>query len=97
LVLILGCGNSANTKKRRSTCCSRDSFAANRHRYSTGDNSSNALDWPGTYTGLVPCADCNGIETSITLNKELIYSIKTTYLGKKEAAVTEKKGSFYME
>ncbi len=32
---------------------------------STGDNSQNSLDWPGTYTGTLPCADCEGIKTEI--------------------------------
>ena len=27
----------------------------------------NSLDWDGTYTGILPCADCKGIETNITL------------------------------
>ena len=24
----------------------------------TGDNSQTSLDWDGTYTGILPCADC---------------------------------------
>ncbi|MBU1187739.1 MAG: META domain-containing protein [Gammaproteobacteria bacterium] len=30
-------------------------------------NSRNSLDWPGVYTGTLPCADCPGIDISITL------------------------------
>ena len=49
----------------------------------TGDNSYNALDWEGTYVGIVPCADCEGIEKTIGLNKENTYTLSSKYLGKK--------------
>ncbi len=49
---------------------------------SIGDNSRNAIDWEGTYRGTIPCADCEGIETEISLTYEETYVIKTKYLGK---------------
>ena len=30
-------------------------------------NSRNALDWAGTYEGVLPCADCPGIQTRLSL------------------------------
>jgi hypothetical protein len=39
-----------------------------------GDTSRTSLDWPGTYTGVLPCADCEGIETTITLSVDLTYA-----------------------
>jgi uncharacterized lipoprotein NlpE involved in copper resistance len=62
--------------------------------FATEDNSSNSLDWEGTYTGIVPCADCEGIETTITIKKDLSYTVQTKYLGKKDAALSERKGLF---
>lgn len=47
-----------------------------------GHTSQNSLDWWGTYTGIIPCADCEGIRTMITLNRNLTFSTKTVYLGK---------------
>lgn len=47
------------------------------------DSSANALDWPGTYVGILPCADCPGIETRLTLSADLTYRISTRYLGRK--------------
>ena len=32
-----------------------------------GDTSQNALDWPGMYEGVLPCASCEGIQTTLTL------------------------------
>ena len=45
-------------------------------------NSRNALDWPGTYTGILPCADCGGIETTITLRGDGTFEREQLYLGK---------------
>ncbi|WP_209329515.1 copper resistance protein NlpE N-terminal domain-containing protein [Lunatimonas salinarum] len=47
-----------------------------------GDTSRNALDWNGTYSGVVPCADCEGILTVLELKKDETYVLKSTYVGK---------------
>lgn len=57
-------------------------------------NSQNSLDWAGVYKGVTPCADCEGINTEITLNKNLTYTFKTSYLGKGKAEVYEENGAF---
>lgn len=57
-------------------------------------NSQTALDWQGTYKGITPCADCEGIETEINLNKDLTFLIKTKYLGKGAGKYIEKNGTF---
>jgi len=44
-------------------------------------NSRNALDWAGTYKGVLPCADCEGIETIVTLKADGTYSKSSRYLG----------------
>lgn len=46
------------------------------------DNSRNALDWPGTYAGTLPCADCQGIRTRIELRADGTFSLSQTYLGR---------------
>lgn len=52
-------------------------------------NSQNALDWTGTYTGVIPCADCEGILTKISLSQEGSYQKSSVYLGKDSKAFTE--------
>ena len=59
----------------------------------TGDTSQNALDWKGTYSGVVPCADCEGILTRISLRDDNTYTLQTRYLGKSENEITS-TGSF---
>lgn len=53
-----------------------------------------ALDWNGTYVGVLPCADCEGIETHITLNHDGSYTATQTYLGK-ENGDFESQGQFH--
>ena len=55
-------------------------------------NSQNSLDWAGVYTGTVPCADCEGIETRISLTSNNEYIRTLTYLGKSDG-VFEDKGA----
>ena len=57
-------------------------------------NSQNSIDWQGTYKGITPCGDCEGIETEITLNENLSYVMKTKYLGKRDGKIFEEKGNF---
>ena len=52
-----------------------------------------SLDYEGKYKGVLPCADCEGIETELTLESGGKYTLQTTYLGKKETAF-EKSGTF---
>ena len=51
----------------------------------TGDNTRTSLDWDGIYRGVLPCADCEGIQTTVYLNKDLSYRLKTQYIGKPDS------------
>ncbi|WP_288448434.1 copper resistance protein NlpE [uncultured Chryseobacterium sp.] len=57
-----------------------------------GDTSENALDWAGTYEATVPCADCPGIKTSLTLNDDKTFSITEEYLDRNSK--NQDKGTF---
>jgi uncharacterized lipoprotein NlpE involved in copper resistance len=52
-------------------------------------NSRNALDWPGTYTGILPCADCEGIRTTVTLRDDGTFERERLYLGKSNAPMND--------
>ncbi len=47
-------------------------------------NSRISLDWAGSYQGTLPCADCEGITTVITLHNNSRYEISRKYLGKQD-------------
>lgn len=59
----------------------------------TVHNSSNSLDWAGTYSGVTPCADCPGIKTVMILNNDNTYSLSEQYLEKEKTPRTF-KGKF---
>jgi len=50
-------------------------------------NSQVAIEYHGTYTGILPCADCEGIRTDINLGAGDTYTIRQIYLGKSDKAV----------
>ncbi|MFA7681162.1 MAG: copper resistance protein NlpE [Pigmentiphaga sp.] len=50
-----------------------------------GHTSRNALDWAGVYEGVVPCADCPGIEHRLTLEQSGGYQLETRYLERSPA------------
>lgn len=73
--------------------CSSSKKTTSSKEIQVGDNSMTSIDWTGTYQGILPCADCEGIKTRLVLNKDLTYSLKTSYLGK-EDNIFETKGTF---
>lgn len=42
--------------------------------------------WQGTYSGILPCADCEGIQTTLTLNQDETYQLEQVYLGKDDSS-----------
>lgn len=52
-----------------------------------------SLDWPGVYKGTLPCADCPGIETVVTLNEDGRYSRHMRYMERSPEVFTD-TGSF---
>lgn len=56
---------------------------------SDSHNAKNSLDILGTYKGVLPCADCEGIETEITLLADETYTKKIKYKGKDEKVFEE--------
>ena len=48
------------------------------------NTSKSSLDWEGIYSGVLPSEDCEGIDTSLSLNKDQTYLLKLSYLGSSE-------------
>ena len=43
------------------------------------------LNFYGTYEGILPAADCEGIRTALTLNNDNTYVLRSEYIGEKDA------------
>lgn len=59
----------------------------------TAHNAKNSLDYIGTYKGILPCADCHGLETELVINENSTFSLKTKYQGKGDKVYVQ-KGNF---
>ena len=53
-----------------------------------GHNAENSLDYEGTYYGFLPAADCPGINVTLTLNKDKLFTIINDYV--ERSSYTEK-------
>jgi heat shock protein HslJ len=86
LILILAVSFGINS-------CKSSKKSTAKFEIPVGDNSMTSLDWDGTYQGILPCADCEGIKTQLVLKEDLSYNLITSYLGKEEN-IFETKGTF---
>lgn len=82
IALGVSCGNNLQNKTHD-----------NENQVDTAHTSENSLDWDGVYIGQLPCADCEGIETTITLNSDKTFKIVSHYLGKEDSSF-ESLGTF---
>lgn len=57
-------------------------------------NAQNSLDWAGSYSGVMPCADCEGIEAELTIKEDNTYALTTSYLGVEDSSTETIEGSF---
>lgn len=68
--------------------CTAPSMGPGASRPDQAHNARNSLDWAGTYRGVLPCADCEGIETVVILSTDGRYRTQSRYLGKDDEART---------
>lgn len=90
---------SACTATNKQTVAEPERRSADSARQSQhSDNahtSRNALDWAGVYEGVLPCADCEGIQTRLMLSADGHYQLSETYLGSGEKTrAFQSKGEF---
>lgn len=61
------------------------------------DDAEHLAAWTGTYEGTLPCADCEGIETTIVLNSDGTYEKTENYLKEKEGSEFQEMGSYSLD
>ncbi|MCX7744264.1 MAG: copper resistance protein NlpE N-terminal domain-containing protein [Flavobacteriales bacterium] len=101
MYLFFSCTNRNNSSKdkfhqssiKKDTLVTHDSLDTD-SLIPTADNSRLALDWAGTYRGILPCTDCKGIKTELTLDPSGTYQLKTLHLGKKKTTPLVREGKF---
>ena len=88
LVIVFSVSCSSDKKPEQA-----ESLALSPSSVALGDNSQNSLDWKGVYKGTLPCGDCEGIETTITLKSEGTYTRVLKYIGKDDGFFSD-EGTF---
>jgi copper homeostasis protein (lipoprotein) len=91
MMLSQGCKNGRGAEKSKATAEQVTAEVADAH------SAQNSLDWSGSYSGVLPCADCEGIATELTLKDNGTFELSEKYLGKEEAIERKMKGSFTWE
>lgn len=71
-LIIAGCKDT----KKADTSTTKEEVQATVDMHST----TNAIDWEGSYFGVIPCAACPGINTLITLKKDGTYFKTEEYI-----------------
>lgn len=85
-LLLSACNNTANT----------DTANKDSAKVQVAVVDSVALKTAGIYGGFVPCADCEGIITYLSLNPDMTYKLEETYY-KKDEKVFRTASSWKME
>lgn len=85
VLVFAGCKSGEGSESYEFTPIDRSSQTIDGH------NSRNSLDWDGVYEGITPCADCEGIKTTLRLNQDETFVMSQTYLGKNNDEVTYKE------
>lgn len=89
LLLMVSCSKESNN------VVVVDRFSANQvsqmdlERY----NAERILNWVGTYYGILPCASCSGIETTLELKSDQTFELKTIYQDTDKKPIIE-RGNF---
>lgn len=87
LLLVMGCNDKAKQENQATEPAMEATPVPD------AATSQNSLDWNGTYQGTLPCADCEGIATALTLNNNLTFTYQSKYLGKSDSIFVS-TGSF---
>lgn len=76
-LLFIGCSN-AKQKNNETTAI---------------ENPETTPGYIGVYVGTLPCADCEGIKTELSINDDTTYNLKSEYSGK-EDGIFEENGTY---
>jgi heat shock protein HslJ len=81
---LAGCNAPSNKQSEDVPLAADDSLGAPLTKTAAADvhTSQSSLDWSGVYKGVIPCADCEGIQTTISLASNHSYTRTMVYLGK---------------
>lgn len=87
---LMACGNNNNRRNTETT----EATVTVERAVPENQNARNTINYTGTYKGTLPCADCEGIQTELTLNNDGTYQIQSEYKGRTDKTKVELKGNY---
>lgn len=84
LIIMTGCNNSSQKNNIQSE-----------NNETKTEKQVEVSNFYGTYEGTFPAADCEGIKTTLTINEDKTYDLRSEYIGK-EDGVFETSGVYNM-
>lgn len=78
IAILTGCGQS-KTENAGDATEAAETAEASANEDGAAPIAETVGDWPGTYEGVVPCADCPGIKTTVVLNNNDTFRITQDY------------------
>lgn len=78
------CEKKTETRETQTTVVEQEAFTGQ-----DGHTTQNSVDWDGTYQGVIPCADCPGIEVTIVLNPDGTFQRQDVYQDKADGTLKE--------
>ena len=81
--VFVSCNGSGSHDGHDSTASDHSMHTAPESTASTDTAAAPASLTIESYSGIVPCADCEGIETSVTLKSDSSYVLHLLYIGRK--------------
>lgn len=88
VTMLLGCSGTQNNAEKTSSDVENTGETASSH------TSQNSIDWDGTYRGILPCENCEGIIATVSLTKDLTFKQKLQRMGE-SGEVVESAGKFH--
>lgn len=100
-LILSGCSGDTDQAEKQATDAAHQESRASAGTLAAGqpslpapaDTSRLALDWAGTYSGIVPCANCPGIKTVVTLHDDGSYRRSLDYIDESSGPAA-KTGTF---
>ena len=80
IMAMSGCAGS----QKKNTQLEKESATMGADTANTGSG-----NYYGIYEGTLPCADCGGIRTTLKINSDTTYELRSEYLGKKDGIFEE--------
>ena len=89
-VVLFGCSQKSQKETESQTASVKvEKFSSDNRPDSHSANVS--LDYWGTYKGVLPCSDCDGIDVEIVLEEGGTFVSKSKYIGKGDGTIIEEK------